>query len=76
MDLGWLVGVLVIFLERMHDVVFAYECLRASNIKLPDCQVEDCQALRAWCGAKSVVDGSVLHLFGGRGSQYFLILSL
>ena len=61
--------ILVIFLERVHDVVFAYDCLRVNNIVLPECQEEDYQALRAWCGVSSVEHDSVLHAFGKPGCR-------
>ena len=56
--------VVVIFLERMHDVVFAYEGLRMNNLEMSDSGNDHYQALRAWCGAERIAEDTVLRIFG------------
>ena len=59
--------VLVIFVQRMHDIVFAYDCLKASNKQISECGSDKCQALRAWCGSRNESAVSILDLFGKPG---------
>ena len=65
--------VLVIFLERMHDVIFAYDCLRSSQLRLKESGDSDFLALRAWCGASSKEKAPLRALFGTPGERDYLI---
>ena len=61
--------VLAIVLERMHEVVFAYDCLKSIHLEVEKCEEGRHRALRAWCGTRNLADDHVLDVFGEPGQR-------